>query len=86
MRLLIPDEETNPDLRRPVPAVCRILRNNVRGLSGNVNDLTVASFQYDILLFTETFVPYMRHMSELLIPWFGRPVFVKELTFYNVLY
>ena len=41
--------ETNPGPRRPVPAVCRILCSNVRGLAGNLSDLTVASSQYYIL-------------------------------------
>ena len=30
-----------------VPAVCRILCSNVRNLSGNFSDLTVASYQYN---------------------------------------
>ena len=33
---------TNNGPRRPVPPGCRILSNNVQGLSGNLNDLTVA--------------------------------------------
>ena len=48
--------------------------NNVRGLAGNLSDLTVASCQYDILLCSETLVSDMRHVSELLVPGFGRPV------------
>ena len=46
--------ETNPGLLRPVPTVCRLLCSNVRGLAGNLGDLTVASSQYDILLCSET--------------------------------
>ena len=68
------DVETNPGPRRPVPAVCRILCSNVRGLAGNLSDLTVASSQYDILLCSETLVSDMRYVSELLVPGFGRPV------------
>ena len=49
LRLRFLDVETNPGPRRPVPAVCRILCSNVRGLAGNLSDLTVASSQYDIL-------------------------------------
>ena len=41
---------SNPGPRRPVAASCRILSSNVRGLSGNLSDLAVASSQYDILL------------------------------------
>ena len=48
--------------------------STVRGLSGNLSDLTVASSRYDILLYSETLVSDMRHVSELLVPGFGRPV------------
>ena len=63
--------ETNPGPRRPVPDVCRILCSNVRGLAGNLSDLTVASSQYDILLYSETLVSDMCHVSEVLVPGFG---------------
>ena len=63
--------ETNPGLLRPVPAVCKILCSNVRGLAGNLGDLTVATSQHDILLCSETLVSDMRHVSELLVPGFG---------------
>ena len=66
--------ETNSGPRRLVPVVCRILCSNVRGLAGILSDLTVASSQYDILLCTETLVSDMRHVSEVLIPGFSRPV------------
>ena len=66
--------ETNPGPRHPVPAVCRILFSNVRGLAGNLSDLTVASSQCDILLRSETLVSDMRHLSEVLVPGFCRPV------------
>ena len=55
-------------------AVCRILCSNMRGLAGNLSDLTVASSQYDILLCYETLVSDLRHVSELLVPGSGRPV------------
>ena len=44
------------------------------GLSGNLSDLAVASSQCDILLCSETLVSDLRHVSELLVPGFGRPV------------
>ena len=66
--------ETNPGPRRPVPDVYRIFRSNVLGLAGNLSDLTVASSQYDIPLCSETLVSDMRHLSELLVPGFSRPV------------
>ena len=68
------DVETNPGPRCPVPAVCRILCSNVRGLDGNLSDLAVASSQYDILFCSETLVSNMRHVSEVLVPCFCRPV------------
>ena len=50
LRLRFLDVETNPGPRRPVRDVCRIVCSNVRGLTGNLSDLTVASSRYDILL------------------------------------
>ena len=52
LRLRFLDVETNPGPRRPVLASCRLLCSNVRGLSGILSDLAVASSQYDILLCT----------------------------------
>ena len=63
--------DTNP--------VCRILHNNVRSLPGNLSDLTVASSQYDILLCSETLISDMRHVLELLVPGFGRPVLLCRI-------
>ena len=74
LRLRFPNVETNPGPRRPVAASCRILCSNVRGLSGNLSDLAVASSQYDIQLCSETLGSDLRHVSELLVPGFGRPV------------
>ena len=74
LRLRFPDVETNQGPRRPVPDSCRILSSNVRGLSGNLSDLAVASSQYDILLRSQTLVSDLRHMSQLLVPGFGRSV------------
>ena len=50
----------------------------MRGLAGNLSDLTVASSQYDILLCSETLVSDIRHVSELLVPGFGRPVLLCD--------
>ena len=74
LRLRFPDVETNPGQSRPVPAVCRILCSNARGLAGNLSDLTVASSQYDILLCSETWVSDIRHVPQVLVPGFCRPV------------
>ena len=56
------------------PVVAALVCSNVRGLAGNLSDLTVASSQYDILLCSETLVSDMRHVLELLFPGFGRTV------------
>ena len=74
LRLRFLDVETNPGRQRPVPDVCRILCCNVRGQAADLIDLTVASSQYDILLCSDTLVSDMRHVSEVLVPSFGRPV------------
>ena len=49
---------------------------DVRGLSRNLSDLAVALSQYDILWCSETLVSDLRHVSELLVPGFGHPVFL----------
>ena len=52
--------------------------SNVRGLSGKLSDLVVASSQYHTLLCSETSVSDLRHVSELLVPGFGRPVLLRR--------
>ena len=68
LRLRFLDVKTNPGPPRPVPTVDRLLCSNVRGLAGNLSDLTVTSSRYDILFCSETLVSDMRHVSELLVP------------------
>ena len=72
LRLLFPGVETNP-----VPTVCRLLCSIELGLAGNLSYLTVASSQYGILLCSETLVSDSRHVSELLVLGFGRPVLCR---------
>ena len=74
LRLQFLDVKTKPGLRHPIPAVCRILCSNVRGLAGNLRNQTVASSQYDILFCSETLVSDIHHVSELLVHSFHRPV------------
>ena len=62
LRLRFPDVETNPGPRRPVPIDSRMLSSNVRGLSRNLSDPTVALSQFDILSCLETSVSDMGHM------------------------
>ena len=64
-RLRFLDVQTNQGPRRGVPAVCRMLCSNVRGLSGNLSNLAVASSRYDVLLCSETLVSGICHLSEL---------------------
>ena len=54
LRLQFLNVEINLIQRRPVPVVGRIRWSNVRGLAGNLSDLTVASSRYDILLCSDT--------------------------------
>ena len=77
LRLRFLDVETNTGQRRPVPDVYRVLCSNVRGQAGNLRDLTVALFQYDTQLCSETLVQDIRHVSELLVPRFSRCLVVK---------
>ena len=62
-RLRFLDVETNLGPRCPVPAVCRKLCSNVRGLAWNLSDLTVASSQYDILFCSETLISDISRVS-----------------------
>ena len=77
LKLRFLDVETIAGPRRPVPAVSRQLCSNVRGLAANLSDLTVASYQYDIVFCSETFVSNKRHVSELLVPFFCRIVLCR---------
>ena len=72
LKLRFLDVEINLGRRRSVPDICTLFCSNMRGLAGNLSDLTVASSRYDILLCSETLVSDMRHVSELLVPGFGR--------------
>ena len=74
LELRFPYVGTNPDPRCPVPGACRILCSNVQCLSKNLSDVTVASSLYDLLLCSEILVSDRRHISELLVPGFCRPV------------
>ena len=78
LEVRFPDVETNTGPRRPVPGACRILCSNVWGLSKNLSDVTVVSSQYDLLLCSETLVTDRHHISELLVPGFGRHVLLSR--------
>ena len=70
--MLSGDVETNPGPTRP--KFCNLLCSNIRGLYGNLRDLTVASSKYDIICCSETLVSDRRHISELLLPNFDKPL------------
>ena len=50
----------------------------MQGLAGNLSDLTVESSRYDKLLCSETLVPEMHQVSELLVPGYGHPVLLCQ--------
>ena len=54
------------------------LHSNVRGLCGNLSDLIVVSKDFDILLCSETLVSNFRHIAELSIPGFKKPILFKR--------
>ena len=74
LEVRFPDVEVNPGPRTVRPRACRILCSNIRGLYGNLNDLSVAASSYDLVLCSETLVSGHRHSSELSVPYFSRPV------------
>ena len=78
MRLRVLNVETNPGTRL-APAVCKIC-SNVRLVDGSLIDLTVESSQYEALLCSESLVSDVPHVSELLVPGFGRPVLLYRGT------
>ena len=49
-----------------------------REIKNMLNDLIASSRQYDILLCSETLVSGMRHVSEVLIPGFKKPVLLQR--------
>ena len=67
------DVELNPSPRVSVPRKCRYLYANINGLSANINDLSVASSRFDIVMCAETLVSARKHAAELIIKGFGRP-------------
>ncbi len=72
--LLFPDVELNPGPRVNAPARCRLLCCNIRGLYTNIRDFSVAATCYDVLLCSETLVSKQRHLSEVRVPGFSRPI------------
>ena len=71
--LLCGDVEVNPG---PCRSKCRVMYSNIRGLYANINDLQIASRNYDIIFCSETLVSSKRHVSELLLPGFNKPTLI----------
>ena len=76
--ILSGDIDLNPGPVNGRNRQCRVLYSNIRGLYGNLHDLIVASKGFDILLCSETFVSNFRHIAELSIPGFKRPILLKR--------
>ena len=74
LKLRFPDVEVNPGPRAAGLRTCRILCCNIRGLHGNLKDLSLAASSYDVVLCSETLVSSHRHISELAVPNFSRPM------------
>ena len=72
--LLSSDVEVNPGPVRRCLRNCSILYCNIRGLHGNLSDLAVAAGSCDVLFCSETLVSSRRHISELRLPDFGKPM------------
>ena len=76
--LLSGDVELNPGPAHPRQRKCRLMYSNIRGLNANIKDLTGFSKSHDILFCSETLVSHMRHVSELLIPGFQKPILLRR--------
>ena len=69
------DIETNPG---PIKHNFKMFYCNVRGLKANLDDLSVASANFDMICCTETLVSSFRHKSELIIPNFNCPILFRR--------
>ena len=76
--ILSGDVELNPGPVNGRNRQCHVLYSNIRGLYGNLHDLIVASKGFDILFCSETLVSNFRHIAELSIPGFKRPILFKR--------
>ena len=62
----------------PGPQFFKCLYCNIRGLRANLSDLSVVSSGYDLLFCSETLVSELRHVSEVLVPGFGKPILLRR--------
>ena len=56
----------------------KALYMNIRGLKANLQDVAIASSQYDLVFCSETLVSNYRHSSELLMPGFKKPILLRR--------
>ena len=75
------DVEMNPGPRLTCRPQCRALYSNIRGLYKNFNELIGVSRQYDIIFCSETLVSSRRHLTEILIPNFKKPILLRSDAF-----
>ena len=78
LALLAGDVEENPGPTACRRRQCRMLYSNIRGLHANLNDLIIASRQFDIVFCSETLVSNFRSPKEVLIPCFKQPILLKR--------
>ena len=76
--ILSGDAELNPGPVNGRNRQCRILYSNIQVLYRNLHDLIVASKGFEILFCSETLVSNFRHIAELSIPGFKRPILFKR--------
>ena len=76
--ILSGDIELNPGPVNGRNRQFRVLYSTIRGLYGNLHDLIVASKGFNILFCSETLVSNFRHIAELSIPGFKRPILFKR--------
>ncbi len=72
------DVELNPGPVRSRRHTCRVLYSNIRGLFANLKDVSVVSLCHDVIICAETLVSDYRHDSELMIPGFSKPLFIRR--------
>ena len=72
------DVELNPGPVNNRARQCRLLYCNIRGLHKNIQELIAVSRHYDILCCSETLVSNFRHVSELIIPGFRKPIILRR--------
>ena len=78
LRLRFLDVETNPGPHNPVPAVCRIFCSDVRAWPGTLVAWLWLRLGMIYCCALRLWFRNMCHVSELLVPGFGRPVLLCQ--------